>query len=141
METENELSEEERQALKIGTIVLSLLGVIFLVVVLYLGIKIGRDGEEGQEENGEVAGEEDTILSEIIIASSTTIPSTTTSPNIDMLLIVIFSHGSKINVTPIDTGMPTAVHNAILLSRNKNKTVKTSIKPNTAFVYKIKRRF
>ena len=63
METERELTEEEKEALRVGKIVLSGAAILVLALILFLGIRIGNKGENKpvDEDNGQIAGEEEIV--------------------------------------------------------------------------------
>ena len=58
MEYQKELTEEERQAFKVGSVVLAVVGALILTLIIFFGIRVGKKGEvkpPAAEENGQVA--------------------------------------------------------------------------------------
>jgi len=74
---ERELNEDEREAFKVGAIVLAVASFLILVLTFFLGIKIGKKGKtvEQKAENGEVAGQEEIQTEPIPKSESLTEPS------------------------------------------------------------------
>jgi len=84
---DRELNEEEKKAFKVGTVVLSTLGALVLVLALFFGIRIGgknsKSANPNAVNNGQVAGEEQAVqpTTPTETAQPTVAPATSSSAN------------------------------------------------------------
>jgi len=77
MEYQREVTEEEQQAFKVGSVVLLVAGALILTLILFVGIKIGKKGEAkppAAAESGQVAGQEENATPKTTTSKSVTKP-------------------------------------------------------------------